>query len=151
MGGGSMKLLFNLANIEQVTVYQKQLLLLLYICYVSINTSYLLRLLDTVGWASGSCKNRGADVVICLERGADCLHIVQLMPLPSQNTIISCLIYIQTGFTFLVPAYQGCPGKEAVIVVVMVVVIVNNYLRSADARWRGRAGRPMAGWVGCWL
>jgi len=58
MGGGSMKLLFNLANIEQVTVYQKQLLLLLYICYVSINTSYLLRLLDTVGWASGSCKNR---------------------------------------------------------------------------------------------
>jgi len=24
-------------------------------------------------------------VVICLERGADCLHVVQLMPLPSQN------------------------------------------------------------------
>jgi len=33
----------------------------------------------------------------------------------SQNPIIiSCLIYIQTGFTFLVPVYQGCPGKEAV-------------------------------------
>jgi len=26
------------------------------------------------------------------EQGADCLHMVQLMPLPSQNTIISCLI-----------------------------------------------------------
>ena len=25
--------------------------------------------------------------------------------------IISCLIYIQTGFTFLVVAYPGCPGK----------------------------------------
>ena len=24
-------------------------------------------------------------MVICLERGADCLHMVQLMPLPSQN------------------------------------------------------------------
>jgi len=33
--------------------------------------------------------------------GADCLHVVQLMPLPSQSPIISCLIYIQTGFTFL--------------------------------------------------
>ena len=53
-------------------------------------------------------------VVICLEQGADCLHMVQLMPLPSQNPIISCLIWIQTGFTFLVPAYAGCPGEEAI-------------------------------------
>ena len=28
-------------------------------------------------------------MVICLEQGADCLHVVQLMPLPSQNPIIS--------------------------------------------------------------
>jgi len=28
-------------------------------------------------------------VSVCLVRGADCLHIVQLMPLPSQNPIIS--------------------------------------------------------------
>ena len=34
----------------------------------------------------------GVDVVICLEQGADCLHMVQLMPLPSKNPIISCLI-----------------------------------------------------------
>ena len=27
--------------------------------------------------------------------------------------IISCFIKIQTGLTFLVPAYPGCPGKEA--------------------------------------
>ena len=32
----------------------------------------------------------------------------------SQNPIISCLIEIQTRFTFLVPAYPGCPGKKAV-------------------------------------
>jgi len=49
-------------------------------------------------------------VVICLERGAD-LHMAQLMPLP---LTVSCSSKIQIGFTFLVPAYRGCPGKEAV-------------------------------------
>ena len=76
-------------------------------------------------------------MVICLERGADCLHNVQRMPLPFQtqgsrgdgisipihtpyprqtcpNPIVSCLIEIQTGFTFPVPAYPACAGKEAV-------------------------------------
>jgi len=53
-------------------------------------------------------------MVICLERGADCLHMVQLMPLPSQNPVISCLVLFQTGLTFLVPAYPGCLGKEAI-------------------------------------
>jgi len=49
-------------------------------------------------------------MVICLERGAD-LHMAQLMPLP---LTVSCSTKIQIGFTFLVPAYPGCPGKEAV-------------------------------------
>jgi len=53
-------------------------------------------------------------VVICQEHGANCLHMVQMMPLPSQNPVMSCLIKVQTGFT-LVPAYPGCPGKEAAI------------------------------------
>ena len=47
---------------------------------------------------------------VCLERGAD-LHMTQLMPLP---LTVSCSSKIQIGFTFLVPAYPGCPGKEAV-------------------------------------
>jgi len=51
-----------------------------------------------------------AGVVICLERGAD-LHTAQLMPLP---LTVSCSSKIEIGFTFLVPAYPGCPGKEAV-------------------------------------
>jgi len=46
-------------------------------------------------------------VVICLEQGAD-LHMAQLMPLP---LIISCFSEIQIGFTFLVPAHLGSPGK----------------------------------------
>ena len=49
-------------------------------------------------------------MVICLERGAD-LHMAQLMPLP---LTVSCSSKIQIGFTFLVPAYPGCPGKESV-------------------------------------
>ena len=39
-------------------------------------------------------------MVICLERGADCLHVAQLMPLPVTD---SCFSKIQLGFTFLVP------------------------------------------------
>ena len=52
----------------------------------------------------------GADVVICLDRGAD-LHMAQLMPLP---LTVSCFSKIQIGFTFLVPAHPGSPGKRAV-------------------------------------
>ena len=49
-------------------------------------------------------------MVICLERGAD-LHVAQLMPLP---LTVSCFSKIQIGFTFLVPAHLGSPGKRAV-------------------------------------
>jgi len=52
----------------------------------------------------------GTGMVICLERGAD-KHTAQLMPLP---LTVSCSSKIQIGFTFRVPAYPGCPGKEAV-------------------------------------
>ena len=56
-----------------------------------------------------ACKKQSG-MVICLERGAD-LHMARLMPLP---LTVSCSSKIQIGFTFLVPAYPGCPGKEAV-------------------------------------
>ena len=49
----------------------------------------------------------GAGVVICLKWGAD-LHMPQLMPLPLTD---SCFSKIQIGFTFLVPAHLGSPGK----------------------------------------
>ena len=60
-----------------------------------------------------ACKKTewwGAGMVICLERGAD-LHMAQLMPLP---LTVSCFSKIQIGFTFLVPAHLGSPGKRAV-------------------------------------
>jgi len=49
-------------------------------------------------------------MVICLLLGAD-LHMVQLMPLP---LTVSGFSKIQIGFTFLVPAHLGSPGKRAV-------------------------------------
>ena len=52
----------------------------------------------------------GAGMVISLQRGAD-LHMVQLIPLP---LTISCFSKIQIGFTFLVLAHPGSPGKRAV-------------------------------------
>jgi len=49
-------------------------------------------------------------MVIWLEKGAD-LHIAQLMSLP---LTVSCFSKIQIGFTFLVPAHPGSPGKRSV-------------------------------------
>ena len=51
----------------------------------------------------------GAGMVICLERDAD-LHMAQLMSLPLN---VSCFCKIQIGFTFLVLAHPGSPGKRA--------------------------------------
>ena len=75
-------------------------------------TIMCLQCLDAVGRQEGhpACKKTewwGAGVVICLERGAD-LHMAQLMPLP---LTVSCFSEIQIGFTFLVPAHLGRPGK----------------------------------------
>ena len=60
-------------------------------------------------------------MVICLEQGAD-LHMAQLMPLP---LTVSCFSEIQIGFTFLVPAHPGSPGKRAVKRVCVAVLILN--------------------------
>ena len=59
-----------------------------------------------------ACEKKwwGAGMVICLERGAD-LHMAQLMSLP---LIVSCFSKIQIGFTFLVLAHLGSPGKRAI-------------------------------------
>ena len=58
-------------------------------------------------------------MVICLERGAD-LDMAQLMPLP---LTVSCYSKIQIGFTFLVPAPPGSPGKRAVKRVYVYVML----------------------------
>jgi len=58
-------------------------------------------------------------MVICLELGAD-LHVAKLMPLP---LTVSWFTKIQIGFTFLVPAHPGSPGKRALKRVCMCVLL----------------------------
>jgi len=61
-------------------------------------------------------------MVICLERDAD-LHMAQQMPLP---LTVSCFSKIQIGFTFLVPAHLGSPGKRAVKRVCLCVCVYDD-------------------------
>ena len=58
----------------------------------------------------GNLANYYTLTFLFFEQGAD-LHMAQLMPLP---LTLSCFSKIQIGFTFVVPAYPGCRGKEAV-------------------------------------
>jgi len=76
-------------------------------------------------------------MVICLERGAD-LHIAQLMPL---SLTVSCFSKIQIGFTFLVPAHPGSPGKRAVkrvCVCVLFIIIFGTLSYLMAACWHSK-------------
>jgi len=50
-------------------------------------------------------------VVICLERSANDLHMVQLMPLSPHHLLLQ---ENPERFTSLAPTYPGCPGKKVV-------------------------------------
>jgi len=59
-----------------------------------------------------ACKNLSDEVLAWLsvcEVQINVLHMVQIL-----RSIFSCFIKIQNGLTFVVPAYRGCPGKEAI-------------------------------------
>ena len=75
-----------------------------------------------------ACKKKtewwGAGVVICLEQGAD-VHMAQLMPL---SLTVSCFSKIQIGFTFLVLADLGSPGKRAIKRVCVCVCYLLSHL-----------------------
>jgi len=71
-------------------------------------------------------------MVISLELGAD-LHMAQLMLLP---LIVSCFSKIQIGFSFLVPAHLGSPGKRAVKrVCVYIYIYIYIYYICTIACW----------------
>jgi len=77
-----------------------------------------------------ACKKTewlGTGVVICLERGAD-LHMAQRMPLP---LTVSCFSKILIGFSFLVPADPGSPGKRAVKRVCVCVCVLTGGARAS--------------------
>jgi len=64
-------------------------------------------------------------MVICLEHGAD-LHMSLWIPLP---VAVSCFSKIEIGFTFLVSAHAGSPGKGPLNGCVCVCVCVYRLTR----------------------
>jgi len=60
-------------------------------------------------------------IATCVEQVANDLHIFQLTPLPPHHLLHH---YNRDWFTFLVPAYPDCPGKEAVC---LTKVLYNYY------------------------
>jgi len=55
---------------------------------------------------------------ICLELGVNVLHMTQLTKLLSHLLLLH---KIHSGLTFLVMAYPGFPGKEAVMVTIYTI------------------------------
>ena len=67
-------------------------------------------------------------MVICLERGADCFHMVQLMPLPSPSSLASFKFRLVVPFWYLRTevflAKRPLNRCSVVIVVVQLVCAV---------------------------
>jgi len=80
----------------------------------------------------------GTGMVICLERGANDLHMVQLMPLPP---IISCSSKIQNGLPFWCRLTQVVLEKRLLNgCSVVVVVVSSNSSISLDCVWNISCG-----------
>ena len=75
-------------------------------------------------------------MVICLERGAD-LHMAGLMPLP---LTVSCFSKIHIGFTFLVLAHPGSPGRRAIkrvyVLRVLLLLLLLILVAAVSIVWR---------------
>ena len=83
-------------------------------------------------------------MVICLERDAD-LHMALLMPLP---LTVCCFSKIQIGFTFLVPAHLGSPGKRAAVCVCVCCLLHYTNEHSISMYVAGNGGRESGGYGG---
>ena len=69
-------------------------------------------------------------MVICLERGANDLHMVQLMPLPPRHLLLQ---QNPEWFNFLVPATQVVLEKRPLVVCVFACVCVCVLARTPSA------------------
>ena len=79
-------------------------------------------------------------MVICLERGANDLHVVQLMPLPPHHLLLQ---QNPEWFILLLTAYPGCPGKRPLNICVCVWHISNipkklHYHEVKKSKWHTR-------------
>ena len=78
-------------------------------------------------YVTNHLNGHGTGVVICLERGANDLYVVQIMTLPPYHLFIE----IQIGSAFLVPAYPVCVGKKPLNVCSVVVSVQGPDLHGA--------------------
>ena len=84
-----------------------------------------------------ACKKLSGGVLARLSAWSEVdLHMAQLMPLP---LTVSCFSEIQIGFTFLVPAHLGSPGKGPLNVCMCMYVCSSS--SSVPVYVTGRAGR----------
>ena len=67
-------------------------------------------------------------MVICLERDANDLLMVQLMPLPPHHLLLQ---QNPEWFILLVPAYPGFPGKKAIKCLCVCVCFVDYWIYAA--------------------
>ena len=72
--------------------------------------------------------------------------MVQLMPLP---LTVSCSSKIQIGFTFLVPAHPGSPGKRAVKRVCVSLKVIECFAIVIDWSVSQQSGGVLA-WLSVW-
>jgi len=78
-----------------------------------------------------ACKKMSDEVLAWLFVWSEVLQIICLWSSRCHwHSNISCLIKTENGLVFLVPAYPGCPGKEAVNVILMLAV--NQFAVSSD-------------------
>ena len=82
-------------------------------------------------------------MVVCLERGANDLHMVQLMPLPPHHLLLK---QNPEWFILLLPAYPGCPGKKAVkrLCVCVCVAMPKEKCNQGIQRECGKTGQACA-------
>jgi len=86
----------------------------------TILTNACLQCFDTVGWVSGRAsglQKLSNEVMAWLSVCSLCCKVQMIFIWSSWchcHPVISCFIKIQRGLTFLVLAYPGRPGKEAV-------------------------------------
>jgi len=98
------------------SVVDKQIQRIIWILLHLTTSLYCLQCFDAVGWAAGrpstpAYKNLvvGADVVICLEWGADWFAYWFADAIATHYLLLQ---QIQIGFTFLVPAHMESPGQR---------------------------------------
>jgi len=60
-------------------------------------------------------------VVFCLERGADCFHVVQLMPLPSSLASFKSRLVLPFWYRLTQVVLEKKPLSGCIVVVVIVV------------------------------